>query len=228
MRFEAVTSFFLASLAIIACNKNKPGSKPNIILIMADDMGFECLSCYGSLSYKTPVLDSLASHGMLFGQCHSQPLSTPSRVKLMTGLYSYRNYDRFEHLSRTPGSDKSLKPPTCQTPNLDHLADNGMRFTDFYCGAAVSSPSHKDPTNFFRNGEPVGQLTGYSCQLVVNEAIEWLDSREDQKNPFYVNIWFNEPHEKVAAPEELTSRHAYNSAYYGAIENLDLAAGIAF
>jgi arylsulfatase A len=66
---------------------------------MADDMGYECLGCYGSTSYRTPVLDSLASQGMLFGQCHSQPLSTPSRVKLMTGLYNYRNYDYFDHLA---------------------------------------------------------------------------------------------------------------------------------
>jgi len=88
----------LASVALIAGN-NKTEKKPNVIVIMADDMGYECLSCYGSLSYRTPVLDSLASHGILFGQCHSQPLSTPSRVKLMTGLYNYRNYDYFGHLA---------------------------------------------------------------------------------------------------------------------------------
>jgi arylsulfatase A len=99
MRFETITSVFFVSLAFISSNKNKVRIKPNVILIMADDMGYECLSCYGSQSYKTPVLDSLASHGMLFGQCHSQPLSTPSRVKLMTGLYNYRNYDYFGHLS---------------------------------------------------------------------------------------------------------------------------------
>jgi len=99
MKFEAITPVLLSSLALIACNKEKDGNNSNVILIMADDMGYECLSCYGSLSYKTPVLDSLASHGMLFGQCHSQPLSTPSRVKLMTGLYNYRNYDYFGHLN---------------------------------------------------------------------------------------------------------------------------------
>ena len=89
---------FLASSGLAACSNNHDG-KPNVILIMADDMGYECLSCYGSLSNQTPVLDSIASNGILFGQCHSQPLSTPSRVKLMTGLYNYRNYDYFGHLS---------------------------------------------------------------------------------------------------------------------------------
>jgi arylsulfatase A len=69
--------------------------RPNIILIMADDMGYECLSCNGSLDYKTPNLDALASKGIRFDQCYSLPLCTPSRVKLMTGRYSFRNYEQF-------------------------------------------------------------------------------------------------------------------------------------
>ncbi len=76
--------------------ENEP--RPNIILIMADDMGYECLSTYGSLSYNTPNLDALAENGIKFTQCVAQPLCTPSRVKIMTGLYNYRNYDYFEHL----------------------------------------------------------------------------------------------------------------------------------
>jgi len=108
MRSETITSVFFVSLAFISCNKNKVRSKPNVVLIMADDMGYECLSCYGSQSYKTPALDSLASHGMLFGRCHSQPLSTPSRVKLMTGLYNYRNYDRDQRYSRDTAYFKEM------------------------------------------------------------------------------------------------------------------------
>ncbi len=99
MKHEIIYPVFFSSLALAACSEDKDEGKPNVILIMADDMGYECLSCYGSLSYRTPVLDSLATHGILFGQCHSQPLSTPSRVKLMTGLYNYRNYDYFGHLN---------------------------------------------------------------------------------------------------------------------------------
>ena len=62
-------------------------------------MGYECLSSYGSISYQTPNLDSLASQGILFSRCISQPLCTPSRVKIMTGLYNYRNYDYFGNLN---------------------------------------------------------------------------------------------------------------------------------
>ena len=57
-----------------------PKGKPNIILIMADDLGYECLGCYGSASYKTPVLDELAATGVRFDHAYSQPLCTPSRV----------------------------------------------------------------------------------------------------------------------------------------------------
>ncbi|MDT0552674.1 sulfatase-like hydrolase/transferase [Urechidicola vernalis] len=72
--------------------------KPNVILIMADDMGYECLSTYGSTEYKTPVLDKLANEGIRFDNCVSQPLCTPSRVKIMTGKYNYRNYEYFGYL----------------------------------------------------------------------------------------------------------------------------------
>jgi len=62
---------------------------------MADDLGYECLGCYGSTSYKTPLLDGLARTGVRFDRCYSQPLCTPSRVQLMTGRYNFRNYKAF-------------------------------------------------------------------------------------------------------------------------------------
>lgn len=71
---------------------------PNIILIMADDIGYECLGANGSTHYKTPRLDALAQQGIRFTQAHSQPLCTPTRVKIMTGLYNFRNYTQFGYL----------------------------------------------------------------------------------------------------------------------------------
>ncbi|UCG56874.1 MAG: sulfatase-like hydrolase/transferase [Phycisphaerales bacterium] len=92
-----------ASLAVSSCDSataaDKGSSdKPNIVLIMADDLGYECLGCYGSTSYKTPVLDELADGGMRFEHCYSQPLCTPSRVQIMTGKYNSRNYTVFGSL----------------------------------------------------------------------------------------------------------------------------------
>jgi len=65
---------------------------------MADDMGAECLSVYGGTSYETPNLDLMAEQGLVVSTCISQPLCTPSRVKLMTGLYNSRNYEYFGYL----------------------------------------------------------------------------------------------------------------------------------
>lgn len=74
--------------------------RPNVILIMADDVGYECFGCYGSRQYRTPNIDRLATEGMRFQHCYSQPLCTPSRVKLMTGLSNVRNYVAFSILNR--------------------------------------------------------------------------------------------------------------------------------
>jgi len=72
-----------------------PPTQPNIILIMADDFGYECVGANGGESYQTPHLDRLAATGMRFEQCHVQPLCTPTRVQLMTGMYNVRNYTGF-------------------------------------------------------------------------------------------------------------------------------------
>ena len=68
---------------------------PNIVLILADDLGVENLGVYGGSSYNTPRLDQMAADGMRFDYFHANPLCTPSRVKLMTGKYNFRNYETF-------------------------------------------------------------------------------------------------------------------------------------
>ncbi|MBN8627879.1 MAG: sulfatase-like hydrolase/transferase [Planctomycetes bacterium] len=73
---------------------------PNIIVVMADDFGFECVGANGGESYKTPHLDRLAAEGVRFEHCYVQPLCTPTRLQLMTGLYNVRNYVNFGTLPR--------------------------------------------------------------------------------------------------------------------------------
>ena len=92
-------SVFLALLLAVGAAGPGEGSEipapPNIVLILADDMGYECVKANGGTSYETPVLDGLAAAGMRFEHCYSQPICTPSRVQLMTGIYNQRNYIRF-------------------------------------------------------------------------------------------------------------------------------------
>src|SRR4029077_21044933 len=67
-------------------------SKPNIIVILADDIGYEIPTYTGGQSYSTPNLDFMAANGTRFTQAHSAPLCSPSRFMLLTGKYNFRNY----------------------------------------------------------------------------------------------------------------------------------------
>lgn len=100
--------FSLLAISFYQCNtpqevlqKNTPDSRPNIILIMADDLGYETITANGGQSYQTPNIDKMASIGMRFNHCYSQPLCTPSRVKIMTGISNVRNYVSFGALDST-------------------------------------------------------------------------------------------------------------------------------
>lgn len=105
-RIEHATPGRLAALALsvvlaatATANEGAAG-KPNIVLFLADDVGYECFGCHGSEQYRTPEIDRLAREGLRFEHCYSQPLCTPSRVKIMTGLSNVRNYAAFSVLRR--------------------------------------------------------------------------------------------------------------------------------
>jgi arylsulfatase A-like enzyme len=88
-------SGFTLFLFLLSVSCNRQIKHPNIVLIMADDLGYECLACNGGESYQTPELDKLAATGIRYTNCFSQPLCTPSRVEIMTGKYNNRNYTAF-------------------------------------------------------------------------------------------------------------------------------------
>ena len=85
----------LACTAVLCAQR-----RPNVVVILADDLGYECLTCNGGGSYETPNLDALAAGGARFTNAHVQPLCTPTRVQVMTGQYNVRNYVGFGQLKR--------------------------------------------------------------------------------------------------------------------------------
>ncbi|HLT94054.1 MAG TPA: sulfatase-like hydrolase/transferase, partial [Membranihabitans sp.] len=95
IKFTNPFSVLLFFLSATLYHSTTLGQKTNIILIMADDLGLEMLGCYSNTEQLTPNLDRLASTGLLFENCFSTPLCTPSRVQLMTGKYNHRNYIGF-------------------------------------------------------------------------------------------------------------------------------------
>jgi len=84
---------FLRALSVSAMAQ--PAKRLNVLLILADDLGFETLGCYGGKSYQTPALDQLAKEGVRFNYAFSQPLCTPTRMQLMTGKSNFRNWRAF-------------------------------------------------------------------------------------------------------------------------------------
>lgn len=251
-------------LAGYACNtgnqqntSNKTDSTdqqpPNVIIFLADDLGYNDLSCYREAnapqadqppSCQTPNLDKLAQQGMRFTDFYcGAAVSSPSRSALITGrnktrvgIYNWIPPNSPMHLRKEEVTiAEILKQVDYKTGHFGkwHLTSEGMGqpipndqgFDYSFFAYNNARPSHKDPINYFKNGEPVGELKGYACQLVVDEAINWLKTNKTDNQPFYINVWFNEPHEKVAAPDSLKQRHQYREAYYGAIENMDNAAG---
>jgi arylsulfatase A len=93
----ATLPLLVGSGAALAAGEQE--QKPNVIFILADDMGYECIGSYGG-TYRTPNIDRLAERGVRFQYAYSQPLSTPSRVQAMTGKYNYKNYVDFGFLNQ--------------------------------------------------------------------------------------------------------------------------------
>ena len=98
MRHLLAIPFLIASVAASTGTSCLSAERPNVILIMADDLGYEALACNGGTSYETPTFDRLAKQGMRFTHCYSQPICTPSRNKIMTGRSNARNYRKFGDL----------------------------------------------------------------------------------------------------------------------------------
>ena len=86
-------SFFAVAEQVTAAER------PNIVLVMADDVSWEAFGCYGAEDYETPNIDALAAKGIRFEHCYSTPICTPSRVMIMTGKYNFRNYTHFGYLN---------------------------------------------------------------------------------------------------------------------------------
>lgn len=262
MKLKTIVTRILLSLSVFgifafcSCSEKKAISNkyPNIIVILADDLGYSDLSCFESKHVKTPILDKLAKDGIRFTNFYAgSVVCSPSRASLLTG----RNHNRVGVYSWIP-DDSPMHLPVEETTIAEVLKNSGYQTSHFgkwhlgtwdkdrseiypplddygfdywYACANNALPSHKNPVNFMLNGKSVGQQTGYSCQLVVDQAINWMDNYYQSEKPFYMQLWFNEPHEIVAAPEEIRTRFLKDgytekqADYYGCIENMDNAIG---
>ena len=88
-------------------------------------------------------------------------------------------------------------------------------------------PTHHNPKNFVRNGQPVGPLEGYSSALIVQEAINWLNNKWDRSKPFCLFVWFHAPHEPIATGPEFMEMYKgrKEAIYYGNVTQMDYEFG---
>jgi len=98
---RSLTLLFFVLIAVVGQPHTAAAQtrRPNVILMMADDVSWECFRCYGAEDYQTPHIDRLAGEGIRFEHCYSTPICTTSRVKIMTGKYGFRNYTHFGYLN---------------------------------------------------------------------------------------------------------------------------------
>ena len=189
--------FLFLSLCFFSCSTERKIDKPNVILIMADDIGFEALGVNGAINYKTPVLDSLARNGINFTNAYSQPLCSPTRVKIMTGKPNYVNYEYFTYLNpsqKTFGNlfqENGYKTSIVgkwqlngvqfdleNNQNLDRPYDAGF---DEYClwwlterGDRFANP------NIFQNGKKIETtIDDYGPNIFSNFIVDYIERNKN-------------------------------------------------
>jgi len=193
-----------------------PGRKPNFLFIMADDLGYADLSCYGRREYETPVLDGLAAQGLKFNHGYANSaVCSATRVGLITGRYQYRERVGLEE--PLGNRELGLEPSVPTMPSL--LKEAGYHtglvgkwhlgwlprfgpqlsgYDEFWGirGGGVDYFTHKVGGNLdLWDGDVLAHEVGYMTDLLADRAIEYLDARaEEADKPWLLSLHFTAAH----------------------------------
>jgi arylsulfatase A-like enzyme len=197
--------------------------RPNVLFILADDLGYADLSCYGRRDIATPHIDSIASGGVRFAQAYANSsVCSATRVALITGRYQYRlRVGLEEPLREVPGiglpADHPTLPSLLRTagyrtallgkwhlgklPQFGPLQSGYETFYGFR-GGAVDYYSHTDPTNKkdLWDGDTLVEQQGYSTDLLGDRAVSLIGKYAEGSAPFFMSVHFNAPHWPWEAP----------------------------
>ena len=208
--------------------------RPNIILILADDMGFSDIGCYGS-EVQTPNLNRLATGGVRFTQFYNSPRCCPSRSALMTGLYSHQggfgfmadDYGKYAapayrgdlsdncvtiaEALRTGGYHSAMCGKWHLTPPLPESTHNWplQRGFESYFGTIAGACSYYDPATLTRDNQRI-RANGpfYYTDAIAQNAVQYIDEYSRKNAPFFLYCAFTSPHWPLQAPEEEIARYA--------------------
>lgn len=240
-------SVLLLSLLVFSCgtsqvNSQKKSEKPNIILILVDDMGYSDIGSYGG-EINTPNLDKLANQGIRFTQMHNTSKCFPSRATLLTGVYAQQN-----NMSENPSSFQNaislgdlLKTAGYRTlqSGKNHsktsLYDFGFdRVYEFFGGATNHFNPGKqrkgEPQPIFKGGPDTWNIDDkaykpyntdkdfYSTDYFTKQAISYLDEYKNEKKPFFLYLAYTAPHDPLMAwPEDIAKYRGKYAVGYKAI-----------
>lgn len=207
---------FIFSFGGLKAQKNNV--KPNIIYIMADDLGYADLSCYGRKDYQTPNLDKLCSQGIKFMNAYAAaPVCTPTRVAFFTGRYpAHLTVGLYEPIAEghndslvglspeNPSIAQLLKKIGYETylvgkwhlgykPEFNPMANGFDYFFGFNTGATdyISHTNPKGKPDLYENDQPL-QKEGYITDIFMEKAIEVIN--KSRQKPFFLALTFNAPH----------------------------------
>ena len=188
----------VAALGLPVLGKAAPAAtKPNIIVLLIDDMGYECIGANGCTSYKTPVIDNLAAKGVRFEHCYAQPVCTPTRVQMMTGIYNVRNYVDFGEMDPNCVTFANILKPagysTCIAGKwqLGTDAELPKKFGfDEYCLWQHLRKEKDAPSRYMNPGLEINGVTKdftnkeYGPDIVSDYALDFIQRKKDQ--PFFL------------------------------------------
>lgn len=226
-------------------------SKPNILIILADDAGYSDFGFMGSDEIKTPNLDKLASDGVTFNNAYvSASVCSPSRAGLLTGMYQQRfghecNLDSDVNNSFDPNQitiAEALKTKGYRTGLIGkwHLGDkkqnhplnNGFDyFWGFISGARnyfynPSEESRYSIRNVVENNSPT-KFDGYLTDVLGDKAVDFIEKNHQSNSPFFLFLSFNAPHTPMQAKKEVLEKFKDNprKVYASMMWSMDEAIG---
>ena len=200
IRSTAVSSLLLAATSVFAADR------PNVLVVMVDDLGYSDLGCYGG-EIDTPHLDALAAGGLQFTQFYNTAKCHSSRVSLLTGQYCMAAGD--VRLTNAVTSAEVLREGgyfTAMTGKW-HLKQEPTDFGfDRYFGHLSGACNYFSGDNTFRlNGDkwPVPRQGFYTTVADVDHALDFLTEARQESKPWYLYVAFNAPHAPLhALPED--------------------------
>ena len=202
-------------------------NKPNIVHIVADDLGWKDVGFNGCADIKTPNIDKLAASGAKLSQFYVQPMCTPTRAALMTGRYPFRyglqtavipsvsayGLDTTEWLMPQCLKEAGYKTAIIGKWHLGH-ADKKywpkQRGFDYQYGAMIGELDYfthdeHGVLDWYRDNKPVKE-EGYTTTLIGKDAVKYINA-QDASKPFYLYLTFNAPHTPYQAPKEYIDRY---------------------